>query len=785
MKTLKSIGLLLLLAILTTNCHKDEITKSVGVNPLPETENVKFQFVITNTYGRPVLNTEVNIGGDTYFGGENGVVITKGYTVPSPGMKAVISANGFESLVKSVYGQSNNTEIVRIWLTRSTVNFISTGSSGEIHDGGALKLPSTLVRDDGTLYSGEVTVKSRYLNPDDEEFLIAAPGNMLGVNKEDKYQQLASAGMYRVDLFDSNDEKLQIPEGSNATITFPLAEKHQDLGLTDIPLWYYDEELNAWKEEGFAEVVGNSIIAEVGHFSWWNCDFPYDFTDMCLTVLDNEGKEISGLNAHFYVDGIEFGNTVTNSQGVISENVPINKSIQAKFFLYGDEISSQIIGPYDESSGKQFITIDQTINTISGVALDCEAMPISNGYGFFKLNSVIYSTLLEEDGRFKYSAPNVEHNFVLIDVPNEKITETLIPEDAQNENMNLNEILVCEYQNMTRVSGTVRVDSDGDQIADAKPTFGWVIVLSLETYDAKQVFLDDEGYFECIILPGIEYDVHYTEHLYRTIASGDNSPEGNVEGENYEIGRRQIKAIVEQDAHDKDNDFLVIPAGEGTISGSFLGDTDGDGVGDIPLEWANVGFGEGLNYNEESYVKSDGTFSFATYTGYHELRTDISHPILVDWDTSPDPDGDDSALGSNEFIPVIVHKGEDDLDNEFVVEYVNRSNFLCQVLEDTNEDGIGDVPVKSVKIVMKDRNTGGSKGSSYTQENGLMNRGWAGFDLEQLTVTIESDEYEVIDVVETLPDNDPFIIDGDRTKMEIDLTNNEWDAGNIFVVRKI
>ena len=51
-----------------------------------------------------------------------------------------------------------------------------------------------------------------------------------------------------------------------------------------INLWYFDEENGYWKEEGQAIKDGNKYVAEVTHFTWWNCDILFDAIDFCFSI---------------------------------------------------------------------------------------------------------------------------------------------------------------------------------------------------------------------------------------------------------------------------------------------------------------------------------------------------------------------------------------------------------------------------------------------------------------------------------------------------------------------
>ena len=90
-------------------------------------------------------------------------------------------------------------------------------------------------------------------------------------------------GMLSVNLFSPAGEQLNINPDFPATLTFPVDVSTPN-APTEIPLWYFDEAVGYWKEQGIATKVGNQYIAEVTHFTWWNCDLPLDYVTVCFTV---------------------------------------------------------------------------------------------------------------------------------------------------------------------------------------------------------------------------------------------------------------------------------------------------------------------------------------------------------------------------------------------------------------------------------------------------------------------------------------------------------------------
>ena len=782
--------ILLAMIILSSGCRKNEINITEE-QEIEDIENINFKFIISDENGEPISNAQVEMNSTIYYSDDNGVIISGPQKIPAFGAKVEISAEGYDALTKLVTGIENSFKQEKVILFTSQTTVISTGSTGPINGEGSLTLPNDLVREDGTIYNGEVTVKSKYLNPENPDFLKSAPGDLLAINGSEEYFQLASYGMYKIELFDSNNEKLQIPDEQTAIIEFPIAEQH--LGNLDstIPLWYFDENTGLWVEEGEAVVQDSKMIAEVGHFSWWNCDLPYEFEVVCLTFLDADGLPIPEMEIRFYVNNANYGSAYTDNNGLIYAKIPVGEIVYLQYLIDGVEIGNQNIGPFGENDDKQIIFTELVLSKISGQALDCAASPISNGYGYYIGNNGINFISLSDDGSFIYLAPGVDHELVLIDLEADMVKNITVQAADQVVNLDFGVVEVCGQELQTKISGHVLLDTDQDNMGDLPVSEGTIQVFN--TVEETTDFIElDGGYYEFEAIPGHIYKMSFNASSENQVlvAAGDNSPDNDNVNDSFDWGVRFIHAMALVDEHDSDNDFWLIPSGTGIVSGIAMGDTDGDGTADIPLEWASLNINErpGLG-SQVLLINDDGTFSASTQAAYFILFLDFDlllfPPFIRDWDTSPDPDGDDSSIGSDKFIEVLVQDGESDADNEFIIDHSGSSSILCMILEDLDGDGVGDIPREGIGVMESKRNVGGTTASGDTDEFGIIRFYHPFHTISEYTISITSTGFEIIDIYDLSPDNDPLIIDGDLSKMEINVEEGEWDAGNVIVIRRL
>jgi hypothetical protein len=125
--------------------------------------------------------------------------------------------------------------------------------------------------------------------------------------------------------------------GKKATISSPIASG-QNAPAT-IPLWYLDETTGLWKEEGVGTKQGNTYIAEVAHFTWWNCDFQGERATIKGRAVDCNGNPVANLQ----VWG-ERGYGVTDGDGYFEGGVPSGQAMTVHFgdFYYMSHCNTPI-----------------------------------------------------------------------------------------------------------------------------------------------------------------------------------------------------------------------------------------------------------------------------------------------------------------------------------------------------------------------------------------------------------------------------------------------------------
>jgi hypothetical protein len=203
----------------------------------------------------------------------------------------------------------------------------AAGGIASLSNGSSVQIPAnSIIKKDGTLYSGQVNVTVRHLDPSEASFPAVVPGGDLAAQRTDNSGAiLFSYGILRVLLRDASGNDLQIAKGKEATLTVAISQKQSADAPATIPLWYFDEQKGLWMEEGEAARQGNQYIGKVKHFTDWNCDVPGTGVEIEFVVeTDGGGSSGEGKVERTPVDPENPGAPITTG-GIPCTGYPVRK----------------------------------------------------------------------------------------------------------------------------------------------------------------------------------------------------------------------------------------------------------------------------------------------------------------------------------------------------------------------------------------------------------------------------------------------------------------------------
>ena len=410
----------------------------------------------------PVSNAEVKLDNTITTTDQNGIFIFKNILTNSKDTYLKIEKEGYLHSSKRVYPFENTTLSLRFELLPKTVinTFSSaTGGNANLNNGSKVFIPPNGVKlANGGTYSGNVNVVIHHLDPTTRDLINKMPGDLTGINTDGNLQVLQSFGMLGIELLGDNGELLQIADGEEATLIFPVVSSQSSTAPETIPLWYFDEDIGRWIEEGSATKEGNTYLGKVSHFSFWNCDVPNDFVFINGKVIDLDSNPISQL----YIKVISQNNgdaySITDSEGNYAGYMPndevLNFTIYPSYNFCGsignDLLYEEDHGPFSIDTDMEDITItagnvQPLLQTnLQGSIIGCNAMPVNNGYiKIFHGNKSDF--ILPDGNQFSktfYGCVFDELTVIAFDIDNLKSSVPSMHDLA--ENINTGTIEICD-----------------------------------------------------------------------------------------------------------------------------------------------------------------------------------------------------------------------------------------------------------------------------------------------------------------------------------------------------
>ena len=341
---------------------------------------------VVDENNEPIIGVNITLGSGFAITDVNGVFAVNDVSVYESFAYIRASKQGYISGSRALV-PTDGVNQVKIMLLDATPN--ATIVSGQaitidLPNGTKVDFDGNFETSTGFAYQGNVDVVLRHLNPDEEDMNLQMPGMLIAQDTAGNLRALETYGMIAVELIGENGEDLNIASSSTATITVPVPTNATNPPAT-IPLWYFDEQNGYWVEEGEAALVDNEYVGEVSHFSFWNCDAPFDVVQTCIILQDINGNPLPSLNAQLTLQTTTWNSTsggYTNSNGEVCGLVAANEALTLTVPNYGCDVFTTTVGPFsaDDTVTVTVTNSTEQITTLTGTFNDCDGNPITNGY---------------------------------------------------------------------------------------------------------------------------------------------------------------------------------------------------------------------------------------------------------------------------------------------------------------------------------------------------------------------------------------------------------------------
>ncbi|GJM31728.1 MAG: hypothetical protein DHS20C18_07290 [Saprospiraceae bacterium] len=411
----KLIFLLLAISVLSS-CRKDLDDTTIieeHYNPPVIKVNGSLLGKVIDENGTPVAGATVRLGTNTVMTGEFGFFKFDNKVLNAAGTFVSVEMPGYFQGSDRFFPKANTLNYTTIQLLPKTIAGTINGTNGgevNLSSGAIVRLPAgSIVDASGQPFTGDIQVAVQWLNPKANNLGDFMPGNLQGVSESSEVVSMVTYGMMAVELSSTSGEILNVAPGQKATLEFPIVSELSASALQEIPLWYFDETAGIWIEEGKAIRQGDRYIGEVGHFSFWNCDYFNPLVYINGTLVDPDGNPLNNVSVEItLLSNASVGWGYTNNNGDFGGQMPKDEPLLLQIRTdCGEIVISQNIGPFSEDTDIGTIIVDYNqadLIEVSGILVDCDGNPVDGGVIQIKWEESWSNgfAITEDDGSFSF-----------------------------------------------------------------------------------------------------------------------------------------------------------------------------------------------------------------------------------------------------------------------------------------------------------------------------------------------------------------------------------------------
>ncbi len=475
-----------LIAYSITGCSSGPTSPGAGIG----TQTTTIYGRIIDESGVSLMGVSVSAGAKMATTDANGIFILKDATVPQGRAVVIAKKAGYFNAAHAEVPNSNGTTRMALSMMSdaATANVSATnGGTVNVTGGASIAFSAGSFTDaSGTPYSGTVSVAARFLDPQSASFFDYFSGDDLAQTTSGKSVSLISSGVLRVELKDQSGNTLKLDASKPATLSYPKPIDTKAPAV--MPLWYFDETLGMWKEEGSATLKNGIYSGTVTHFSEHNLDYfdssssgGFSHSTVLLRVVCN-GIPIGGVAVSIVADDAP-GKYFVHPGGITGPDGRIT------FIRFPDNRPTQIDISSAKNNGLYFIntpinvtvTNDQTLDlgdvslnspcpaSISG-SLECNGTKVEGLLTVSDGKNITYA--YTKTGDFGMQVPSTVP--LTVDATNangDVANTTIVTALASGEQRNIGNIGLCgsgtpNYTEITvGTSSAIALSPDGSRLA--------------------------------------------------------------------------------------------------------------------------------------------------------------------------------------------------------------------------------------------------------------------------------------------------------------------------------
>lgn len=360
--------------------------------------------VISEEFGEPLSGVRVRIGDAFTFTDRNGVFVLNDVTVFENFAYIVVEKEGFLRGSKVVIPKTTGSNRVEIELLKIHNKVtINSGQESAVRISGSNNLaifPGDFKNADGTPYNGQIDVVVQFLRPFTLSIFDTMQGALFGRAMNDESVVMETYGMVVIKLFSQSGNEVFVDESSPAKISIPVDTFQSSFAPDSLAMWYFDESLGYWKEQGQAVKDGSSYIGEIANFSTWNFGVALSNAKLDLLLSPNQVPNETQTPYRVFAQRTKndlpvFSKVIYSGEETASVYIPGNDDL--KISVTPINSISSCTFRHEENAGSFSMNSSIDIGfekdqvettTFTGTVTNCDGNPLTNGYVYVDENYV-------------------------------------------------------------------------------------------------------------------------------------------------------------------------------------------------------------------------------------------------------------------------------------------------------------------------------------------------------------------------------------------------------------
>ena len=412
------------LLLLTISSCKKEVSLE---GPPPETApppavivNTSIQGRVLNEQRQPVQGATVRGGGITTTTDVNGYFLLEKIDVPDDATVVSVDKSGYFRGYRTLMVRDSILQYIQIELLLKNQNTID-GTSGDVipfPEGTLTFPPGGVLTAGGQTYGGPVTVRSIYINPESSTIADQMPGDLRGIDEQNKQMLLRAFSMVAVTMEDGAGNALSPDSAKPVIFRIMIPSTLTSSAPPQIPLWYFNGATGLWIQEGMATREGNDYVGNITKPGYWLCATTLPQIVLTAGIKDQNGNPVPNLRVTVMTK-IDFIPSFAFSaeDGIFQGNVPTNNVLILTVTDNCDNVlRQQEIGPFSTAATVNNISVTLPVSNsliIKGTAKDCDNFNVVTGKVIINIDGLNYATSISL-GKFNTTIVRCENDPVNI-----------------------------------------------------------------------------------------------------------------------------------------------------------------------------------------------------------------------------------------------------------------------------------------------------------------------------------------------------------------------------------